>query len=63
MINETEKLLTQNEVAEMLGISSRTIYRLRLAGKIPYVPVSERRIKYRRDDILQYIADHVTRES
>jgi len=35
MIPETKTLLNAEEVAAMLGISERTLWRLRSAGKVP----------------------------
>lgn len=51
-----EWLLTVREVAEILGVSTRTIYREGERGKLKRVRVRSH-LRYRVDDIQKYIAD------
>jgi excisionase family DNA binding protein len=49
----TPKLLTEPEVAEILRCSTRTVARLREAGKLPYIP--GRPVLIDEADLLVYI--------
>ena len=51
-----ERLLTVREAAEILGVSTRTIYREGERGKLKRVRVGSR-LRYRVEDIQKYIAD------
>jgi excisionase family DNA binding protein len=53
-------LLTQDEVAVILRCSPQTVRRLRIAGKLPYLP--GRPIKVRSEDLDRWIAKSVTRK-
>lgn len=49
------KLLTEAEAAEILRLSPRTLRSLRSKGLIRYVCPTGNRIRYREDDIAEYI--------
>ena len=49
-------LLTADQAAERLGISERTLRKLRQRGDIAYVPVSDRLIRYDEADCEAYLA-------
>ncbi|NFV81293.1 helix-turn-helix domain-containing protein [Magnetospirillum aberrantis] len=49
-----DDLLTQDEVAEILGCTPDTVYRIRRAGKLPYIP--GRPVKILRFDLNAYLA-------
>ena len=51
------RLLTYTEVAEILGLSVIAVKELRRNGSLQYVRVSERVIRFREQDILQFIED------
>ena len=51
------RLLTYTEVAEILGLSVVAVKELRRNGSLPYVRVSERVIRFREKDIIQFIED------
>ena len=51
-----ERLLTVREAAEILGVSTRTIYREGERGKLKRVRVGSC-LRYRVEDIQKYIAD------
>ena len=46
-------LLTKKELAGVLRCSERQIERLQLARKIPYILLSKKMIRYRRDSVLR----------
>lgn len=48
-------LLTEAAAASILGISVRTMRRIRHAGGILYVRISRRRIGYRPQDVEDYL--------
>ena len=43
-----DPVLSEPETAKYIGISLITLMRMRRAGKVPYVQISENRIGYRR---------------
>ena len=49
----TGGLLTKEELAGVLRCSERQIERLQLARKIPFVKLSGRMIRYRRESVLR----------
>ncbi|MBQ0820026.1 helix-turn-helix domain-containing protein [Microvirga sp. HBU67558] len=53
-MNGAPKLLTEPEVAEILRCSTRTVARMREAGKLPYIP--GRPVLIDEADLLAYIA-------
>jgi hypothetical protein len=55
MTDNLPKLLTEEEAAAYLGINPRTLARLRLAGKVEYVRISERRYRYLETHLLNYL--------
>jgi predicted DNA-binding transcriptional regulator AlpA len=53
-------LLTTRKVATRLRLSTRTLERLRCAGTGPkFVPVGNRSIRYRQQDLDTYVATRV----
>ena len=46
-------LMTEEEIARSLRVSRRHLVNLRNRGDIPYVPLSKRRIGYRREAVLK----------
>lgn len=52
-------LLTEEEAADRLLVSTRTLRRLRQDGEIRYVALAGRRIAYRIEDCLNYIENHL----
>lgn len=54
-------LLRQEEVAKMLNVSPRVLEAWRCRGGGPtFVKISARCVRYRRDDVERFIADHLT---
>lgn len=53
-----DELLTVAEVADMLRVSTMTVYRLIRTGEIPAVRVG-RNYRVRRADLEQYLAEQV----
>ena len=51
------RLLTYKDVAELLGLSVVAVKELRRNGSLSYVRVSERVIRFREQDIIQFIED------
>lgn len=56
-------LLTPAEAAAMLHISERTLRKLRDAGLIRYEAISPRTIRYRPDDLADYLESCCTRKA
>lgn len=52
-------LLTEAEAAEALGLSARTLRKLRAGGSIRYVALTARRVAYRPQDLEAYVAGRV----
>lgn len=55
-MSDSLELLDRNAAANLLGISNRTLDRL---SDLPRVRLTERRIVYRRADIVKYIEQRV----
>jgi excisionase family DNA binding protein len=53
---EASKLIDSAEVSRMIGVSYRTIWRLKDAGKLPKPVSIGRLVRWRRDEIEQWIA-------
>ncbi len=58
-----KEVLSRAAAAEYLDVSTDTLDRLRLAGRIPACPVSARLVKYRRADLDTYLAKCLTSPS
>lgn len=52
--NERE-LLKAEDVAKMLNISPRTVYAMARAGKIPYVRLGRKILRFDKDDLLKWL--------
>lgn len=50
-----KEVLSRTAAAEYLDVSTDTLDRLRIAGRIPACPVSARLVKYRRADLDLYL--------
>ncbi len=53
-----DRLLSQREAAQFLGVSSRYLWTLRVQGKLPYLRIGNR-IKYRPEDLRKWAAERV----
>ena len=51
-----DKLLTQREVSQRLGVSRKTLQTLRRNRKIGYVQFGHRTIRFRESDVQTFIA-------
>jgi excisionase family DNA binding protein len=49
------RLLNSDDVADMLGVDSRTVRRMALAGRFPRVELGHRTIRFRLADVLEFI--------
>jgi excisionase family DNA binding protein len=58
---EAPLLLRSEDAAKMLGVSMRTLYDLRAAGKITFVPVGRTGVRYAVAELQRFIADTQTR--
>jgi len=56
-----EKLLTKEQVMEMLGIKESTLYSWTHRNFIPYMKLGKRRLRFRESDILEWIASKSVR--
>jgi excisionase family DNA binding protein len=50
----TEDLLSASEVAPLLGVSQRTVYRMALRGDLPYGRIGNGAFIFDRRDIVAY---------
>jgi len=57
------ELLTSEEAAKRLDMCERTLRKLRASGAIPFVELSERKIRYRAEDCDEYIEAHTKRNN
>jgi excisionase family DNA binding protein len=57
MTSETKALLNADEVAAMLGISERTLWRLLSAGKVPEPVRFGRSTRWRLADVKEWIEE------
>lgn len=54
------RLLTPQEVADMLGLTERTLERWRITGEGPrYSKLSRSTVRYLRDDVIEFVADRM----
>ncbi len=60
---ESFRLLSSDDVADMLGMDSRTVRRMALAGRFPRVELGHRTIRFRLADVLDFIEASTTHES
>jgi excisionase family DNA binding protein len=51
-----DRLLTVKDVSRSLGLHSNTVYKLAQKGDIPYVKIHRRRLRFRKDDLDEWIA-------
>lgn len=50
-------LLTADDIAEQLGVSTKLVYKLVTGNKIPYVRVGQRNVRFRPESIERWLAD------
>ena len=58
MTKTPEKLLTVEEVAEILRVSLTTVYRRIQAGELPYIKLGHRQVRIKPEDLEAYIEAH-----
>jgi len=51
-----EKLLSIDDLTEMLGVTKATIYSWTSQNKIPHIKLSKRLLKFRENDIIDWIS-------
>jgi excisionase family DNA binding protein len=54
----TDRLLTAREVAELLGVAVETVLRWTRADKLPAIKLPSGAIRYRRDELEAWLAEH-----
>lgn len=47
---EVQEILNRHDVAKLLGISLTQVERFKKAGKLPYIKLSHKCVRYRRSD-------------
>jgi excisionase family DNA binding protein len=62
-VRRVEQLLTANQAAARLDISERTLRKLRQAGAIPFIAVSERVFRYDAADCEEYLLNRKRTET
>lgn len=58
MTKTPEKLLTVEEVAEILRVSLTTVYRRIQSGELPYIKLGHRQVRVKPEDLEAYIDAH-----
>lgn len=58
-MNSSEKFLTQDEVAKMLGLASCTLRKWRWEGKGPKFIKLGSRVLYRESDIFAFVQENI----
>lgn len=53
---ESPALIGSREAARYLGISERTLHRMKQAGEIPFVPLAGKTIRYRPEALAAWAA-------
>jgi excisionase family DNA binding protein len=53
-----DELLNTKQVCELLKINRRTLFNWRIKGKLPFVKLSKRTIRFRKSDILNLIINN-----
>jgi excisionase family DNA binding protein len=61
MTNTTDRLLTQREVSELLGLSVKTLQVLRRNRKIEFVRFGHRTIRIRESEVSRFCSQHSAR--
>lgn len=61
-VPESFRLLSSDDVADMLGMDSRTVRRMALAGRFPRVELGHRTIRFRLADVLEFIEANTKNE-
>jgi excisionase family DNA binding protein len=56
-MNESMRLMTIAEVAELLHYSAKTVYKKAAKGEIPSVPISRRKRLFSREAINNWLAN------
>jgi excisionase family DNA binding protein len=51
----TGRLLTGRQVADLLGVSTKTVLRWALEGELPSIRLSNRAIRFRQDQLEQWL--------
>lgn len=60
----TQKYLTTSQVGELLGLSTGALAQMRFKGTGPlYVKLGGRSVRYRQDDVEQWIEERIRRRT
>jgi excisionase family DNA binding protein len=54
------ELLTKKQVAQLLGVSSRTVDNMMRQNRISYVKLTSKMVRFPRREILQHIQENLT---
>lgn len=57
----TATLLTSPQAAKFLNVSPRTLWELKKSGKIEFVPVGPRLVRYAPEDLQAYVDENKRR--
>lgn len=55
-MDHTLKLITVQDVAELLHYSTKTIYKKAARGEIPSIPITRRKRLFNRDAVMYWLA-------
>jgi excisionase family DNA binding protein len=58
-LQDRERLLTEEEARQILGVSYQTMYRWRQARLIEFVKLPGIGIRYTRESVQKFVAEHV----
>lgn len=53
-----EKFYTPEEIAEMFGVTKKTVYDWMREGRLPYIQVGEKTRRISHSDLMEFIGEH-----
>ena len=62
LVEPPRVLLTAREAAELLRVSTRTLWGLTASGRVPFVRIG-RSVRYPHDELLRWIGEQTQREN
>lgn len=61
IVDESLRLLTIEDVSKILCISKRTVYNYIKEGKLPFIKLSNRALRFKESDLIKLISERTVR--